>query len=102
MTDAAVVDVTLAPGQHMGLVVDERKVLLCRVGDDYFAIENVCPHAAVPLTQGKLFGHEFECPFHGGRFDIRDGSPAHPPIRRNARTFPVRAVDGGLEIQLRA
>jgi nitrite reductase/ring-hydroxylating ferredoxin subunit len=101
MSEATVVDVALAPGEMHALKLDERKVLVCRVGDDYFAIENVCPHAAVPLSRGKLVGHELECPFHGGRLDVRDGRPVHPPIRRSARTYTARAVDGGIEIQLR-
>ena len=94
-----VVDVAeLGPGGLQAARLGERKVLICRVADDYFAIENFCPHAAVPLSRGKLHGHELECPFHGGRLDVRTGAPIHPPIRRPAATFAVHRVEGGLEI----
>jgi anthranilate 1,2-dioxygenase ferredoxin subunit len=41
-----------------------------------------------------------ECPLHGGKLDVRDGSHVALPIRKPARTYPVRVVDGGIEIDL--
>ena len=96
-----VVDVSdLEAGGLRSLELHGREVLLCRVADEIYAIENRCPHAAVPLTRGQLFGHELVCPFHGGRLDVRDGSPVEPPIRRAAGTFAVRRVARGIEIEI--
>ena len=96
-----IVDVKdLQAGESRALEVRGRKVLLCRVADDFYAIENVCPHATVPLTRGKLFGHELVCPFHGGRLDVRDGSPVELPIRRSAGTFALRRSEAGVEIEI--
>ena len=96
-----VVDVSdLEAGGLRALELHGREVLLCRVADEIYAIENRCPHAAVPLTRGQLFGHELVCPFHGGRLDVRDGSPVEPPIRRAAGTFAVRRVAQGIEIEI--
>ena len=98
-----VVDVSeLAPGGLLPVKIGERKVLVCRVGDDYFAIENQCPHATVPLSRGRLEGCELECPFHGGKLDVRTGDATQPPIRRGVATFRVKVVDGGLEIDTSA
>ena len=95
----AVVDVEgLAPGGLLPVVVGGRKVLVCRVGDAYFAIENQCPHATVPLARGRLEGSELECPFHGGKLDVVTGTAVAPPIRRPVATFRVRSVEGGIEI----
>jgi nitrite reductase/ring-hydroxylating ferredoxin subunit len=41
-----------------------------------------------------------ECPLHGGKLDVRDGSPVAPPIRRPVATFPVRRTQDGLEVGL--
>jgi nitrite reductase/ring-hydroxylating ferredoxin subunit len=73
-------------------------VLVCRVGDEFFAIENLCPHATVALSRGRLEGCELECPFHGGKLDVRSGAPVQPPIRRAVATFAVHHVEGGIEI----
>lgn len=99
----AVVDISeLAPGGLLAVEVGARKVLVCRVGEEYFAIENRCPHAVVPLSRGRLEECELECPFHGGKLDVRNGMPTWPPIRRPVATFRVRTVDGGVEIDTSA
>lgn len=96
-----VVDIAdLAAGGLRAVEVQGCKVLLCRVAEEIYAIENVCPHTNAPLTDGRLFGHELVCPFHGGRLDVRDGRPVEPPIRRAAGTFAVRRVEAGVEIEI--
>lgn len=91
---------TLAPGELRAIEVSERPVLLCNVDGEYYALENRCPHAAVPLDGGRLEGTVLECPLHGGRLDVRDGSPTRFPIRLPVVTFPVRRVADGIEIDL--
>ena len=64
-----------------------------------YAIEDRCPHAGVALASGRLEGFVLECPLHGGRLDVRDGSPVEAPIRRAAERFAVReGVRGELEV----
>ena len=91
-----------APGEMLALQADERYLVVCNVGGAFYALEDRCPHADVKLSTGRLEGTLLECPFHGGKVDVRDGSPQKQPIRRPATTFPVRQVDGGLEIKLSA
>jgi nitrite reductase/ring-hydroxylating ferredoxin subunit len=90
----------LAPGGLVAVEADGRRLLVCATHEGVFALENRCPHAAVPLDRGRLAGFELECPLHGGRLDVRDGSPRGHPIRRAATTFPVATVDGGIEIEI--
>jgi nitrite reductase/ring-hydroxylating ferredoxin subunit len=99
VTDRLVVDVSdLAPGGLREVKIGERAVLVCNAGGSIHAIENRCPHAAVPLGHGRLVGHVLECPYHGGTLDVRDGSPRSLPIRKPVATFAVREVEGGVEI----
>lgn len=77
-----------------------RSLLLCNADGAPFVIENQCPHAAVPLAPGVLRGCILECPFHGGKVDVRTGAPAALPIRRPVACFPVRAASAGLEVAL--
>ena len=101
MSRVVSVDVSdLAPGQMRGLEEGDVKLLVCNVEGSFYALENRCPHAEVRLDAGALRGCVLECPLHGGRLDVRDGSPAGQPIRRPATTFAVRAIDGKLEIEL--
>ena len=77
----------------------ERNIVLCNAEGRVYALEDRCPHADAKLSLGRLEGSLLECPFHGGKIDVRDGSTQRPPIRRAAVTFPVREVDGGFEIR---
>ena len=50
-----------------------RAILLARVGDKYYAVDNRCPHMKGDLSQGKLEGTVITCPLHGSQFDISNG-----------------------------
>lgn len=101
LPDVLFVDASgLAPGGLRAVSSAGHEILVCNAEGELFAIENRCPHAGIPLDGGRLRGCVLECPLHGGRLDVRDGSDVAAPIRRRARTYPVRRVDGGIEIQL--
>ena len=65
---------------------------------EYFAIEDVCSHAAVELSDGEV--EEFdgaptiECSLHGSCFDLRTGQPTNLPATEPVPVYPVR-VEGG-------
>ena len=62
-----------------------------------FAIEDVCSHAEVALTDGEV--EEFdgvptiECALHGSCFDLRTGEPTNIPATEPVPVYPVR-VEG--------
>ena len=57
---------------------------LFRADDGFFAIENACPHAGVPLSQGDLKGCIVTCLAHGFQYDLRTGYAAD-----GADGFPI-------------
>ena len=91
-----------APGEVQAVEAFARSIVLCNAAGRVYALEDRCPHADVKLSSGRLEGTLLECPLHGGKIDVRDGSPQRLPIRRPARTFRVTPVGGGFEIQLGA
>jgi 3-phenylpropionate/trans-cinnamate dioxygenase ferredoxin subunit len=84
----------IPPGQAREFDVGEWRVLVCNVGGELHAIEDVCPHDRGPLGEGRLRGAVIECPRHGARFDVRDGSVKAPPAVRPVPCLPVRVEDG--------
>ena len=46
---------------------------------DVHAVDDVCTHANVSLSEGELDGCTLECWLHGSRFDLRTGEPTGPP-----------------------
>lgn len=63
----------LADGTMKEALAKGREILLARIGDEYYAADNRCPHMGVRLSQGKLEGTVVTCPRHGSQFDITDG-----------------------------
>ena len=63
----------LKDGVMKAVKVYGREILLARVGDNYYAADNRCPHMGGNLSQGKLEGTVVTCPRHGSRFDLNDG-----------------------------
>ena len=76
-------------GEAVAAVVGDQEVALARSGDEFFAVEDVCSHAAGALTEGAVEGCTLECWLHGSRFDLRTGKPTGLPATEPVATFPV-------------
>ena len=86
------------PDNGMKQVVAHGDVVgLYRVGSDVFAINDYCSHEETFLTEGEFDPEDFEveCPLHGSRFDVRDGSVRILPATRPVATYPVK-IEGDL------
>ncbi len=63
----------LPAGGLKKVILDGQEIMLARVGDDYYALGNRCPHLGADLSAGKLEGTVVTCPRHGSQFDVRNG-----------------------------
>lgn len=63
----------LEAGQMKRVQIPEGEVLLARVGDNFYATQNKCPHMGGNLSKGKLEGTIVTCPVHGSQYDLKDG-----------------------------
>ena len=78
---------------RLEVFVEDTPVLLIRVGDQYFAIEDVCTHDGQPLTDGCIEEGAIVCPRHGARFDLQTGKALCMPATKPVRTFEVEVRD---------
>ena len=83
----------VASGTAISVDVDDTDVAVVRDGDDWYAVDDECSHAAIPLSEGDVEGCEIECWLHGSRFDLRTGKPTGPPATQTVATYPVK-IDG--------
>lgn len=83
----------LADGEMRLVSAAGERVVLVRIGGEYYAIGWLCSHALGLLSQGQLDGYEVECPIHEGRFDVRTGQPTREPPEEPIPVYPVR-VEG--------
>lgn len=86
-------DSELADGEVIEAMIGDRALAVARVGDEVYALDNVCPHAGGPLGDGTLEGCELTCPWHGWTYDVTDGSCAMDPSLQ-AETVEVKRHGG--------
>ena len=87
-------------GKPLQVWVDERPLALCRVGEDVYAISDICTHQEFFLSEGKLEGSVIECAAHGARFDVTTGKVKRLPAFKPVKTFPVRVVNGDVQVKM--
>ena len=47
-------------------MIDKKKDII-NIGGNYYAVSNICSH------EGRLFGKELVCPWHGAKWDVTSG-----------------------------
>ena len=83
----------LADESAVKVVVGGTPVCLARSGGDVFAVNDVCSHADVSLSEGDVEDGTVECWLHGSRFDLRTGAPTGLPATKPVATYPV-SIEG--------
>jgi nitrite reductase/ring-hydroxylating ferredoxin subunit len=92
----------LADGCACLVVAKGRKIALCHIGDEVFAMGDACPHRAGPLSEGRVSARRMEliCPWHFFRFDVRTGKSITNPEMVN-QTYPVVVEKGEVFVEIR-
>lgn len=89
----------LMNGENSVIDVDGTDVAIFKIGDDFFAIEDVCSHDGTEIASGELDGDEIICPRHGARFCVKTGAVKSAPAYEDIHSYPVRIVDGMVQIK---
>ena len=99
----------VAPGSLRRHEILSEPVLIGRTrAGQVFALRDICPHRAAPLSAGRIAneageGETVECPYHGWRFRLDGVCAAIPSLtadqtfevdRIKVRSYPVRESQG--------
>lgn len=112
MTRHVVAEVDGFPDQGIRHIeVAGREICLVRLGDEFFALMDRCPHGGARLSGGRLAGavesdgpghyrlcrqsEMLKCPWHGWEYDVRTGQSWSDPKSTRTRAYVVEAVTGG-------
>ena len=82
------------------LEIGDKRIALFHLGAQFYAIDDTCPHADGPLSEGSIEGEEVECPWHGSRFNIKTGKVTAPPAVENVGRYNVRVTGDDIEIEV--
>ena len=80
-----------------------KPLVLVRHAGTVSAMSGLCSHWSGPLADGPLVdGDCLECPWHGSRFRLADGSVARGPATSPQLSYDVRAEGDRLQVRVRA
>jgi 3-phenylpropionate/trans-cinnamate dioxygenase ferredoxin subunit len=86
--------------EALAVTIGEYDVAVARDGEELFALQNQCSHAAVSLSEGEVADGTVECWLHGSCFELRTGKPTHLPATEPVATFPVEVREGEVYIDI--
>jgi nitrite reductase (NADH) small subunit len=89
------------PGQGKKVTVGGRHVALFRLGDEFFALDNMCLHRGGPICDGLIDNGVVTCPWHFWSYEIRTGTMVQDPrvglsrheVRLDGEVISVRLSD---------
>ena len=71
--------------------VGEFPVMVVRTaGGEVHALQDVCSHAEVPLSEGEIVDGEIECWLHGSTFSLTTGKPSCLPAVDPVPVYPTK------------
>jgi len=79
---------------------DGRAIAAFAVDGEFFVIDDLCTHGEASLSDGFIDGFEIECPFHGGRFDLRSGEATGPPCSKPVAAYSTKVEAGRLYVRI--
>ncbi len=100
----------LKPGKIVAKKLLNQPILFGRTSDGKaFALRDICPHRAVPLSCGRFDGQAVECGYHGWHFDRTGKCTLIPSLtddqdlnldRFGVQSYPVQESQGNLWIYM--
>jgi 3-phenylpropionate/trans-cinnamate dioxygenase ferredoxin component len=87
-------------GELRAYDLPEGRVAVVHVEQELFAIADECPHDLGSLAEGELGTQEDSviCPGDGSEFDLRSGEPLEGPAVDPVQVYPVRELEGWIEV----
>ncbi|MBI4140689.1 Rieske 2Fe-2S domain-containing protein [Candidatus Woesearchaeota archaeon] len=70
--------------------INGKAIALFKKDGKVYAINNECPHAGGPLSEGTIEGDCIVCPWHGFSYDLKTGKSQQ---QCEVQTYPVK-IDG--------
>ena len=84
----------LVEGKPFKASIKGTEIFLLKQQGTVYALGDKCAHLGGPLSEGKIEGDVVECPWHGSRFCLKDGSVVDGPATNPQPVLDVR-IEGG-------
>jgi len=81
------------------VVVGSRHVAVFRLGEEFYALDNLCLHRGGPLCDGGIDDDVVTCPWHGWSYEIKTGTMVQDP-RVGVSKHEVKIEGSAVSIRL--
>ena len=89
----------LAVGEHIVVDVDGVDVVVFKLEDGFYALEDICTHDGTEIASGEFDGDEIICPRHGARLCIRTGKVKSAPAYEDIASLAVTVEQGRIKVK---
>jgi nitrite reductase (NADH) small subunit/3-phenylpropionate/trans-cinnamate dioxygenase ferredoxin subunit len=89
----------IAADEGKTVSVGNKLIAVFRHGEQYYAIDDCCPHMGASLGDGHVENGVVTCTWHAWRFRLRDGAWADNP-RISIGCYPVRVEGDEVQVQV--
>ncbi|MGB0849491.1 MAG: non-heme iron oxygenase ferredoxin subunit [Thiolinea sp.] len=77
---------------------DGKRILVCNVDGDFYAVDDMCTHEDASLYLGCLKGDQVQCSLHGGMFNIKTGVATVEPAELPLQTYVVKLENDLIQV----
>lgn len=75
-------------------------ILIIKINDKLYAIEDNCPHQDMPINKGKIKDGNITCPFHNAEFCIKTGLIKNTLSIENLNVFKLKTTKENIQIKV--
>lgn len=89
-------------GQSKQFEINNKKITVFNIEENYYALDSLCVHQDRPLTNGKITNNIIECPSHSWHYDIKTGKLLDYLNNIKLTTYNVKNTKNGIYIDIEA
>jgi nitrite reductase/ring-hydroxylating ferredoxin subunit len=90
----------LSAGQAAAFDVEGNRIAVFNVNGTYYAIDDTCPHAGGPLSEGEVADGKVTCPWHEADFDLKTGAVLAPPAFEGVKSYRVVVEGNDVKVEV--
>jgi nitrite reductase/ring-hydroxylating ferredoxin subunit len=87
-------------GELREFVLKKVEILVVKYSGQIYCLQARCTHAGAPLAEDELKDDVLQCPWHGSRFNIKNGFVIRGPAVKQLRTYNFRTEEDWLLVEL--
>jgi len=79
--------------------INNKELALFNIDNEFFAVDNTCPHQGGSLSEGEIHQEEVTCPLHCWMFNIKSGQCLNIPSIK-VKTYKIKVENEKILVDL--